>query len=92
MRHGEWRRNGNGDRIEDDISGARARLDQHIDAVAELQRRLGTTSVGCQVPSRPTTDNLTLKNSGSFAGDPAKNVEYFRLINEVLAVAMNCGV
>ena len=68
------------------------RLDQHIDAVAELQRRLGTTtSAGCQVPARPTTDNLTLKNSSGFAGDPEKNVEYFRLINEVLAVAMNCG-
>ncbi|OJT20382.1 hypothetical protein BO221_30645 [Archangium sp. Cb G35] len=71
----------------------RTRLDQHIDAVAELQRRLETTtSAGCQEPQRPTTDNLSLKSSGSFAGDPAKNVEYFRLINEVLAVAMNCGV
>jgi hypothetical protein len=45
----------------------------------------------CQVPARPTTDNLTLKRSASFAGDPAKNVEYFRLLNEVLAVAMSCG-
>ncbi|TQF16214.1 DUF1552 domain-containing protein [Myxococcus llanfairpwllgwyngyllgogerychwyrndrobwllllantysiliogogogochensis] len=70
----------------------KGRLDQHIDAVAELQRRLETTSTGCQVPARPTTDNLSLRNSSSFAGDPAKNVEYFRLINEVLAVAMNCGV
>ncbi|WP_426754656.1 DUF1552 domain-containing protein [Myxococcus sp. Y35] len=80
-------RNGNGRLSSED----RMRLDQHIDAVAELQRRLETTSTGCQVPPRPTTDNLTLRNSGSFAGDPAKNVEYFRLINEVLAVAMNCG-
>ncbi|WP_338866412.1 DUF1552 domain-containing protein [Myxococcus stipitatus] len=82
-------RNGNGRLSSED----RVRLDQHIDAVAELQRRLETTtSAGCQVPPRPTTDNLSLRNSGTFAGDPAKNVEYFRLINEVLAVAMNCGV
>ena len=80
-------RNGNGRLSAED----RMRLDQHIDAVAELQRRLETTSTGCQVPPRPTTDNLSLRNSGSFAGDPVKNVEYFRLINEVLAVAMNCG-
>ncbi|NPD22077.1 DUF1552 domain-containing protein [Corallococcus exiguus] len=81
-------RNGNGRLSAED----RMRLDQHIDAVAELQRRLETTSAGCEVPPRPTTDNLSLRNSGSFAGDPAKNVEYFRLVNEVLAVAMNCGV
>ncbi|NTX51247.1 DUF1552 domain-containing protein [Myxococcus sp. CA051A] len=81
-------RNGNGRLSAED----RGRLDQHIDAVAELQRRLETTGTGCQVPARPTTDNLSLRNSSSFAGDPAKNVEYFRLINEVLAVAMNCGV
>ncbi|RJS24943.1 hypothetical protein DRW03_07360 [Corallococcus sp. H22C18031201] len=82
-------RNGNGRLSAEDT----VRLDQHIDAVAELQRRLETTaSAGCQVPARPTTDNLSLRNSGTFGGDPAKNVEYFRLINEVLAVAMNCGV
>jgi hypothetical protein len=70
----------------------KVRLDQHIDAVAELQRRLGTTtSAACQVPSRPTTDNLSVKSSSGFPSDPAKHAEYFRLINEVLAVAMSCG-
>ena len=34
----------------------KARLDQHINAVAELQRRLETTvAAGCQVPARPTS-------------------------------------
>jgi hypothetical protein len=70
----------------------RARLDQHIQAVAELQRRLGTSApTACQVPPRPSTDNLGLKRSGSFAGDPAKNIQYFTLINEVLALALSCG-
>jgi hypothetical protein len=70
----------------------KVRLDQHIQAVAELQRRLGTSAPGgCQVPSRPSTDNVSLKRSGSFAGDPAKNIQYFTLINEVLAVALSCG-
>lgn len=65
------------------------RLDQHIDAVAELQRRLGTTvAPGCQIPARPTTDNLRLR---PMDGSPEKNVQFFTLINEVLAVAMNCG-
>lgn len=65
------------------------RLDQHINAVAELQRRLGTTvAPGCQVPTRPATDNLKLR---PMDGSPEKNVQFFTLINEVLAVAMNCG-
>lgn len=65
------------------------RLDQHINAVAELQRRLGTAvAAGCQVPTRPTTDNLRLR---PMDGSPEKNVQFFSLINEVLAVAMNCG-
>jgi hypothetical protein len=81
-------RNGNARLSSED----RARLDQHIQAVAELQRRLGTAAPsGCQVPPRPGTDNLSLKRSGSFAGNPAKNVQYFTLINEVLAVALSCG-
>lgn len=69
--------------------GDKLRLDQHIAAVAELQRRLGTTlAPGCTVPVRPGMDNLELR---PMDGDSAKNVQFFQLINEVLAVALNCG-
>jgi hypothetical protein len=65
------------------------RLDQHIDGVAELQRRLNTVvSADCQVPARPATDNLDLR---PMDGEPDKNVEFFQLINETLALALNCG-
>jgi hypothetical protein len=65
------------------------RLDQHINAVAELQRRLKTSvAAGCQVPARPATDNLKLR---PMDGAPEKNLQFFTMINEVLAVAMNCG-
>ncbi|MBK7862538.1 MAG: DUF1552 domain-containing protein [Archangiaceae bacterium] len=78
-------RNGNARLSSED----KVRLDQHIDAVAELQRRLGTTvSAGCTVPSTPTMDNLGLR---PMDGAPTKNVQFFQLINEVIAVAMNCG-
>jgi hypothetical protein len=78
-------RNGNKRLSQED----KLRLDQHINAVAELQRRLGTTvAAGCQVPIRPGTDNLRLR---PMDGSPEKNVQFFTLINEVLAVAMNCG-
>ncbi|WP_437911557.1 DUF1552 domain-containing protein [Sorangium sp. So ce302] len=66
------------------------RLDQHIDKVAELQRRLGTSlPAGCTVPTRPSTNNLSLR---PMDGDPAKNVQFFQMLNDVLAVAANCGV
>jgi hypothetical protein len=65
------------------------RLDQHIDAVAELQRRLNTTvAASCQVPARPTTDSLSLR---PMDGNPAKNLQFYQMINQVMAVAMNCG-
>ncbi|MGQ0504902.1 MAG: DUF1552 domain-containing protein [Myxococcaceae bacterium] len=68
----------------------RVRLDQHIDSVAELQRRLNTVlPAECVVPTRPSTDNLSLR---PMDGAPEKNVQFFQLINEVLAVALNCGV
>lgn len=66
------------------------RLDQHIDKVAELQRRLNTTvTTGCTIPPRPSTDNLSLR---PMDGAPTKNVQFFQLLNDVLAVAANCGV
>jgi len=71
------------------------RLDQHITAVAELQRRLGTTlQTGCVVPSKPSPDSDSLAGTlenRAMDGDPAKNVQFFQLINSVIAVAMNCG-
>jgi hypothetical protein len=78
-------RNGNKRLSQDD----KLRLDQHINAVAELQRRLKTTlAAGCQVPSRPASDNLKLR---PMDGAPDKNLQFFSMISEVLAVAMNCG-
>lgn len=68
------------------------RLDQHITSVAELQRRLGTTvSAACQVPARPSVDSASVRRAADFGGNPTKNVQYFQLMNEVLAVAMSCG-
>jgi hypothetical protein len=67
----------------------RVRVDQHIDAVAELERRLSTgLSAGCVVPPPPSTDNIDLR---PMDGEVERNVEFFTLLNEVLAVALNCG-
>jgi hypothetical protein len=65
------------------------RLDQHIAAVAELQRGLkAPLGAGCQVPQRPAPDNLSLR---PMDGAPTKNVQFFTMLNQILAAAMNCG-
>jgi hypothetical protein len=65
------------------------RLDQHIAAVSDLQRRLGTSlSAGCKVPPRPTSDNLSLL---PMDGNPTKNVQFFTMVNQIIAIAMSCG-
>jgi hypothetical protein len=65
------------------------RLDQHIAAVAELQRELGTTvAAQCQIPARPSPDNLSLR---PMDGVPDKNVQFFSMMNKILAAAVNCG-
>jgi len=66
-----------------------ARLDQHIGAVAELQRSLNSSlAARCVVPERPAKDNLSLRPMDGF---PDRNVEFFVELNQVLAVALNCG-
>jgi hypothetical protein len=78
-------RNGNKRLSQED----KLRLDQHIDSVAELQRRLSTTvSPACQIPPRPSVDNGSLR---PMDGNPTKNVQFFTMINEVLAIALSCG-
>jgi hypothetical protein len=65
------------------------RLDQHIAAVAELQRGLKTNlASACQLPSRPAPDNLSLR---PMDGAPEKNIQFFSMINQIIAVAVNCG-
>jgi hypothetical protein len=65
------------------------RLDQHIAAVAELQRGLeASVAASCQLPARPSPDNLSLR---PMDGVPDKNVQFFSMMNQILAVAINCG-
>ncbi len=60
--------------------GARdaARLDGHLDQLAEIQRRLSQSSVACKVPGRPTDDADLHKKTSAMA--------------DLLAIAANCGL
>lgn len=56
----------------------RMRLDAHLDHLAEIQRRLRSTSLACQVPNRPSESADLWKKTSDMA--------------ELLAVAINCGL
>jgi hypothetical protein len=66
------------------------RLDDHMQRIAELQRRLSVANA-CGTVTRPSTSNESLKGTG-YDGDPARHVQYFQLLNDVLVAALHCGV
>ncbi|HNK46451.1 MAG TPA: DUF1552 domain-containing protein [Pseudomonadota bacterium] len=55
-----------------------ARLDSHLDQIAEIQRRLSQSSVSCKVPGRPSDDADLHKKTTAMA--------------DLLAIAVNCGL
>ncbi len=72
------------------LSGAdRIRLDEHLERLDELQRRLAV-SVSCgdvPVPSAEAHDQRT----GGYAHDPTAQAAYWQLFNDVVVAAMLCG-
>jgi hypothetical protein len=74
------------------ISAAdRQRLDDHLDRLAELQRRLNVTvsrPASCGGVARPTDD--TSKVGYSYQ-DPTKSRRRFQLYNDVITAAFMCG-
>jgi hypothetical protein len=66
----------------------RQRLDDHIDRVAELQRKLSTGNArSCAGVIAPADDSLTYLEDT----DPAASIRYAQLFNEVVAIAFMCG-
>ncbi|MCY1074424.1 DUF1552 domain-containing protein [Archangium lansingense] len=74
------------------------RLDEHVQRVHELERRLATVPVSCGSAPRPTQSNHSLLGgslgnpSSSYQLNPDTQVRYFQLLNEVIALGFNCGV
>jgi hypothetical protein len=67
----------------------RQRLDDHLDRLAELQRRLTVTRpASCGGVARPTDDSNKV---GYSYQDPDKSRRKFQLYNDVIAAAFMCG-
>jgi hypothetical protein len=67
----------------------RQRLDDHLDRVDELQRKLGV-KVSCGDVQPPTQSSTDEWNSSSYGIDPEANKRFWQLHNDVIAAAFAC--
>jgi hypothetical protein len=67
----------------------RHRLDDHMQRMSELQRRL---SVHASCPSLPpvTLDTIKLENASTYSIDPAMNAQLYQAMNDVIVAAVLC--
>ncbi len=80
------------------ISAAdKVRLDTHLDRVAELERRIKVSAGSCQVPEAPNGPMSRVLGgwmtwNPPWASDPAQQVIWYQLMNDVLVAALGCGL
>jgi hypothetical protein len=68
----------------------RERLDEHIERIDELQRRLGVT-ISCEDVPIPTQDAQQIAEQSAYWTDPGLNAEHWSLFNDVVTTAFACG-
>jgi hypothetical protein len=70
----------------------RQRLNDHVQRLDELQRRLTVTgTTACVKPARPASSNYALYGT-NFDVDPAKHATWHTLLNDVTVAAFACGL
>ena len=77
------------------LSGAdRTRLDEHIQKVSEIERRLAVSapSASCGSVVRPATNNYALKQVAGYPSDPDRHVAYHQATADVMVLALSCGL
>jgi len=67
----------------------RRRLDDHIDRIDELERKLNV-QVSCGELSPPTTSSISEWSSSSYGIDPEAHRRFWQLMNDVIAAAFAC--
>lgn len=71
-------------------SADRIRLDDHVERLNELQRRLNA-KVSCGDVPKPTQDSQSLSHQAGFDFDPAAQAQAYDLLNDVIVAAFLCG-
>ena len=67
----------------------RQRLDEHLERLDELQRRL-EVAVACGDVPVPTADSVDEREASSYPFDPAAQARFWQLFNDVVATAFVC--
>lgn len=70
-------------------AGDRQRLDEHLERLDELQRRL-EVAVSCGDIPTPRADSIEEHQSSSFPFDPAAHARFWQLFNDVIVAAFIC--
>lgn len=68
----------------------RRRLDEHMQRLSELQRRL-TVTASCGGVTKPSKGSSTVASSSGYDLDPARQGEFYDLMNDVFVAAFICG-
>lgn len=68
----------------------RRRLDEHMQGLSELERRLSAT-VSCGTITRPTRGSLPVIRTMDYGRNPASQAQAYQLYNDVIALAFACG-
>lgn len=71
-------------------AGDKRRLDEHIQRIDELQRKLNT-KVACDDVARPTKNSQDVRHTQGYHYQPVSMREYWQLHNDVVAAAFACG-
>lgn len=72
-------------------SADRRRLDDHLERLAELDRKLNTVA-RCQSPVRPATSSGQYTGQPAYGRDPEAQSLSHALWNDVYTLALSCGV
>ncbi len=70
-------------------SADRTRLDEHVQRLSELSRKLATTA-SCGSVTPPTKDSSSLRG-GDYSVNPAEQAEHWSLFADVIVAAFVCG-
>lgn len=71
-------------------TGDKQRLDDHMDRLKELERKLNV-QVSCGDVIPPTADSRPLIDESDYGINPMKHREFYTLMNDVIVAAFVCG-
>jgi len=83
------------DRLKNDprlSKGDLERLNQHVERMAEIERKLAVIEqIGAPPIEKPTTDSDHNFGDSAYLWNPAKNVKYCELMNDIIVAAFHTG-